>query len=565
MEFSDCSIAAADLSMVAKNKIEETDEVRNGVYVLGDYLTADSDTPQKLAYQTIISRLEDIGQFNFSSRLFSLNGHSSELVLMQPYGVVEKPVLKTRETKTGRWILGRTTEIEEYTEVHKTEELIDEPILAVEVGNGTFLPIASFALRTNGNCSYVQLGREMKDDNYYTTTADDRSPRQALVEALRAFVKGKISKNQQQTIQRFIDEQAEAHRAELATAYEQQLAAEAINAVKVASIEKLTVLRGGENRPAPDNYHMRQLTAPLILPDGRLVELALITEQTDKQDYAELVAITRASLAVPLARFADLYKNAEFTIEMDQPEREKLIRDLLFAVIRRPNLDESASPLSHFIHSYVQAVGMDPHAPKGKIYGGDHFKQCSLYFAYPDGRAEDLLKLWLGEGYREDAVEEATQEIAERLEILRGRADQLAKQLNLQEHLAQLLGPARACDERFMYFVDWLANTKGRYQAVFENMTVSSTISDTLVSAEVTREDHAFLLKFAGRPMSMPHEPMRDLGEVWIDPTQPFLGHKDDKDSLFNPSNVEEWTDHLAQIIASQEQPLTPPPLWRHF
>jgi len=398
----------------------------------------------------------------------------------------------------------------------------------------------------------------MQDDNYYTTTADDQTSRQALVESLRAFVKGSINREQQATIQKFIDQQAELHRPELAAAYERQLASEAIDAVRNAPIEKLIVMRDTENRRVADDYKMHQLTAPLLLEDGRMVKLALIAEKNSKQDYAELVAITRASVAVPLATFAKLYENAEFTYEVDDAARQQLIRDLLFAIIRRPKLGGYEFELTNQVSSYAGAVGLAKWDEYNfKKYWHGNRKELSLLFAYPGFQTAEMKEL------ASVFPEEDITSLRSRLIKLQGTAANLCQQLIINERLTDLLGPVRPCDERFMYFVDWLANAKGPREAVFENMTVSSTVSDTQVSAEVERQDQGFRLKFSGRPLSMPHEPMRLLGEVWIDPTQPYLGHQKDKDDFFSTSNVEEWTDHLAAIIASQEEALKLPPLWR--
>lgn len=60
------------------------------------------------------------------------------------------------------------------------------PFLAAVVNGDVLVPIASFQKRTDGQCSYVQLGQEMVDDNLVVTS---NAPRALYVEAIRKLLK----------------------------------------------------------------------------------------------------------------------------------------------------------------------------------------------------------------------------------------------------------------------------------------------------------------------------------------------------------------------------------------
>ena len=226
-EFSDCSIAAADLSKIAGELIASASNKsgdRASKYVIGD-----GEWVENLVYTSVDYR-----------RDFSLDGRSTNLVLAQRVGTKEE----TTERRVRKWLVPRHV-----SHTESTEELTDIPFLAVTIGDDTILPIASFARRNGGQCSYVQLGQEMSDDNFYVTTADDETVRHDLIEAFREQVtvggsyrtKEEESAKSTSTIQRFIDGQAETQHSDLAQAYEGQLIRKSFQKLKQASRGSLTI------------------------------------------------------------------------------------------------------------------------------------------------------------------------------------------------------------------------------------------------------------------------------------------------------------------------------------
>ena len=257
-EFSDCSIAAADLSKIAGELIAgaNKDSKRESRYVIGD-----NDVPERLVYTSV----------DYYGPDFSLDGKPTRLVLAQRVGTHER----TSERRERKWLVPR-----KISHTERTEELTDIPFLAVTVGNDTILPIASFARRNGGQCSYVQLGQEINDDNFYVTTADDETVRHDLIEALREQVSSgsqhRLGEDAQRTgtIQHFIDSQSEAQKSPLAQAYEQQLVRKSMQRFENSRTVSLTTI-GEDQAETSAIYDTSTLIPACILEDGRLVSLVL--------------------------------------------------------------------------------------------------------------------------------------------------------------------------------------------------------------------------------------------------------------------------------------------------
>lgn len=222
MEFSDCSIAAADLSKEANEMIQGafdtgSKQAWNRAWIENDrYIVGDSELPKQILCR-------DIEAEHYSEQRVNLHGHPTSLVVAQTVRSIEDPNSKTTP-KSLRKLIRRKTEKTEAVRV-----LEGDPMLAIKVGLDTLLPIASFARRKNGQCSYVQLGEEMHDDNFYVTSADDGSSRHGLIEAMRSVIRGFTHENETErksayyVIQEFVNQQVNLRHESLAQAYETQL------------------------------------------------------------------------------------------------------------------------------------------------------------------------------------------------------------------------------------------------------------------------------------------------------------------------------------------------------
>lgn len=104
--------------------------------------------------------------------------------------------------------------------------------IAVRFGSDVLLPIATFEKRTDSeSCSYVQLGSEIRGDNFYSTTLDEADVnRKQLVEDLRDYKSDYIESNGPAAVRRppesvakLIESEITTHGEKLTAVLEKQL------------------------------------------------------------------------------------------------------------------------------------------------------------------------------------------------------------------------------------------------------------------------------------------------------------------------------------------------------
>ncbi len=546
-EFPDCSIAAADLSKIASELIVDAnkDAKRESKYVIGD-----GYVPERLVYAPV----DYVDYYNAG---FSLYGQPTTLVLAQHVRTQEL----TSERRERKWLIPRRVS---YTE--RSEELTDIPFLAVTVGGDTILPIASFARRDGGQCSYVQLGQEMYDDNFYVTTADDETVRHALIEALREQVdsgsKHRLKASAQRTgiIQHFIDTQSEVQKSSLAQAYEQQLIRKSIQRFDEHTTKTVLLTTIGEAKSS-ELYDTSTLIPPCILDDGRLVSLLLarpaVRDDKWTGDRISLFAVTRNVVAAELASMSSQSMQFELSevIDVSPDDRERIIRDLVFQIIARkpikdievlefayesPNLKDIDRQIAQYLcdedmlGEYEKHRSRDdyPWIPIIKIESQVR-RQLDTFFAYPDPSRSPFpnsapLKLAL---IRLGRQQKHDREILNRLQA--GKI------------FAENIGEGRRCDEVLMHFVGRLALVGKELGAVFKSVQIGKTKAGAIVAASVFTYNGVFELSIAGRPESMPYEPMKPLISVDLNPVLPRLGQEKS-----NGAFSEEGADELIDIVS---------------
>lgn len=547
-EFSGCSIAAADLSKLASELIAAAnkDSKLETRYVIGD-----GEVPERLVYTSV----------DYYGRDFLLDGMPTRLVLAQRLGTKER----TTERRERKWLVPRKVSHNECP-----AELTGVPFLAVTVGNDTILPIASFARRKGGQCSYVQLGQEMYDDNFYVTTADDETARHDLIESLREQVASgsgyKLNEDTHRTatIQDFIDGQSEAQKSSLAQAYEQQLVRKSIQRFENSKTVSLTTI-GDDQAETSAIFDTSTLIPPCILEDGRSVSLVLarLASQGDKWlgDRISLFAVTRNGVAAELASMSTQLLKFEISegIDLSSDEREKTVRDLLFQIIARPSirdievtreeydaksLDDEDRQIAQYLFD-VEMIG------EYEKYKCDDFlyqrvttkiepqvrRQLDAFFAYPDPT-------------RSPFPNSAPLQLAlSRLERQQERDKELLNRLQAGKIFAEHIGESRRCDEVLMHFVGKLALFDKELKAVFHGVQIGKTKAEAMVAASVLLNNGVFELRITGRPESMPDEPMRPLLIVDLNPVLPRLG-QEKSNRAFSEEHVDELIDIVSRIMS---------------
>jgi hypothetical protein len=187
LEFNECSIAAAELNelvagMIALPNVFYIDDARNpssnrhgnqGLKINNLYAIG-SGQDQKREY--LVRPVSPAGSVRSEEDF-------PPLVLVQPLAI---ETIEERQ-KSG-WF-------RHVVNVSRNISLTEEPLLVAVLDEETILPLASFAKRENGSCSYVQLGSEMSEDTLFAVGTDETTSRHAIIEAVRGILGGKYSNN----------------------------------------------------------------------------------------------------------------------------------------------------------------------------------------------------------------------------------------------------------------------------------------------------------------------------------------------------------------------------------
>lgn len=518
-------------------------------YQATKFVIGDGEGPQNLIYTSIDSNQD-----------FSVYGRKAQLILAQCVDVREE----VSEHKVRKWLIPRHV-----SQTTQHSELTDNPFLAVAIGNDTVLPIASFARRSDGQCSYVQLGQEVYDDNFYVTTGDDETVRHGLIEALREQVKegshrrGEKNERRVSTIQRFINGQVEAQHFALAQAYEQQLVRKSFERLEKADKGALTLV--GENQSgSPEQFNISTLIPTCILNDGRAVRLVLARSSADTRyqgDRLGLLAVTRESVASELATMSTQFMQVELNNDdgLSPSERERTIRDLLYLIIARPVLKDLEADKKDYDSSTLEGddrqiaellFNIGVLGKYEKWHSRDYYdrkpvevephirRQIETFLAHPDPKQSPF-------------PNSAPMRLAvSRLSLQQTSDRELLNRLQAGKVFSEVLGEVRRCDEVLMHYVAKLALKNGGLGAIFHNVQIGKTKAGAKVAASATTNDGAYELSITGRPESMPDEPMKPLLSATLDPTMPFLGQEAVRNGRFNEKHVEELIDIISRIIS---------------
>jgi hypothetical protein len=199
----------------------------------------------------------------------------------------------------------------------KITETRDEPILVAKFGD-VALPLATFYRRKDGQCSYVQIGSEIQDDNFHVLASDDRTGRHVIIEAIRDLLDPKYKsvdrrrKSEQvepfeeneklkSALVKLLDFEVDQNRDKLAAGFEAQLVRKSFESFDPETWRGLVVVNeNGENYEG--RYTLRTLIERARLPDSRTAQLVLAKPiDGPDQDLAHIMAITREQVALPVA------------------------------------------------------------------------------------------------------------------------------------------------------------------------------------------------------------------------------------------------------------------------
>jgi hypothetical protein len=316
VEIGPCSVVASEACKAAHNEFKNASKSAN-LYPID----TSPPTPIRFDYSYL------------HHKNLSFEGKGVSLAIARPYKSTEQLV----KSKLG-FILPKFETVKEY---------YDDPRLLAIFVNDMYLELATFAKRP-GECNYVQIGTEIKDDNFTVTTLDDgATSRISIVEAIRALIDEHASKfkdsETKAVLQKLLDDEMSKREKEFAAAKEAHLARRCHEFAKAGSKRELHVLESGQST-AQKLMHISPLISSCQLESGHLVEFSFGLNAENSSDL-QLLAITRGNLALPLASMSNDDGKVEFNqIDANHSVEKKQLVDGLVKMLNGGGYWSYSSP-----------------------------------------------------------------------------------------------------------------------------------------------------------------------------------------------------------------------------
>lgn len=185
------------------------------------------------------------------------------------------------------------------------------PTLVAIINNDLMLPIAAFEDRAGTECSYVQLGQEIVDDNIVVSGREKRSE---YVEAIRRLLEDRSSDKSQGLITDLVQRELEMYRDQAEALLMPSLctlAESVFNNPEIKISQDIFELSKKDLAAMEQTVQLTLLAQGLELPSGRYVSFALISKSVAEakrgRGLPESVSLhvrTRGDVTLELARFS---------------------------------------------------------------------------------------------------------------------------------------------------------------------------------------------------------------------------------------------------------------------
>lgn len=199
VEYGVCSVAAAELARAVQNRLPQDVKVPEGKGYL----------PQGLEWATVVSDVNFPTKQCVAKVPIEFVKHEQHYPYKETRGSIRTPFSLMRQYHEHTEVISESRETvpkiglrrNKVTFVVRQVRTTYRPgtrMLTYHIAGGAVqLPIATFEPRTDGECSYVQLGSEIHDDTVFVTQGDERqTERLALIEDLRKLVSTKDAKRE---------------------------------------------------------------------------------------------------------------------------------------------------------------------------------------------------------------------------------------------------------------------------------------------------------------------------------------------------------------------------------
>lgn len=444
-----------------------------------------------------------------------------------------------------------------------------QPVLAAMFGD-VALPLATFARRKDGLCSYVQIGSEINSDNFHVIASDDLTGRNTVIEAIRAVVDSEYAEysvagdgeaakaKRQQALQALLNIEFAQNKDKLAEAFEAQLVRRCTAEVKPDSWRKLVVLND-DGETYEQKYNIKDVIDRTLFDDKRLVSLVVGRPvEGAHQDVSQLFALTRGILALPLAQLNTstgqlTFENDALTSDIEQ--RKQLVYQLLGILRGEPLVNHQPMNSRYYLGETEDSGGGQRKRVAEKIasIGKEKTKEdeqitvqalrrnvdvvLAHHFRIYRNEEHPFLKGELPDVFLEDpeGISEEVRSKAdefmsnpltapnpyphsrvlkvvdERLKRENDKRKTIFTQLSTADRLANIIGDTSVEEEGLVQRLYDMRLKSTVHKGVIENVVMNNTVADAIFQVSIEREGTQFSVTVSGKPEAMADEPLRVL------------------------------------------------------
>jgi hypothetical protein len=552
LEYADCSIAAAEANKAAHEIITSRNNLVHSNRT-SYYLISKDKGPNDAQVLDAVVLGKTLNHDYEAVSLVVIQYHSS-------YTVTKKKGILRRAVKL------------------ITSESEGDPILAARIGEDSYLPLASFSQREeNDHCAYVQIGSEMADETVVMTPLDEDTSRHDIVESIRnLFNETNLIRSRsviqdeksRQILQKLFDELLLTHAEQTASSSEAMLVRRSFEKVREnTKAKKLNILSANGSTFTQDLW-VASLLESVQLSDSRVMDLMLAEESKDlKNDqYVQLLAVTRGSVALPIAK---MYKETGTVVfDTDKSDsngdaRQLIINELLARVRGLPIVDPNSytTPANYGLRKRYSPTEIEPDWRKidqNKLNYYDTI--CATYFyekgllrkdegALKNGRYDTsgMTKMGVDRIYADFDAYFKDPEYTEipnsnlapvRLALSRLPLKRQAEQdfLNLFEVEASLkskLGDTSIEEERLALQIDKMLLKSNQFLGLIEEVNTGNTKGDIEIKATIENTGTKYRVNIYAKPRAMLNQAFSATPQMqlYFDASRPMFNRNEKETS----------------------------------
>lgn len=524
-EFNECSISAAELNCSVNEHLDGSAAHLQTLYQIGD----DPTLGRQYVVEYLDYRLE--------------NGHDVYSLSLVQQAASHKGVRSFLER-----VILRTVDVGG-----------NEPqLVALRDGQDAFIPLATFARREGGTCSYVQIGDEIREDTLIATTADDGGSRQDLIEQMRALIDDpKSVKHNSPLMLNLLRHELSGKQQQADAAYEAMLVRRVYEQASTWPDKRdfITIIDEADSTQSELVYIYHTIYDACKLPDGRTVQLDLVLGD---DGVVQLLARTRQKLAVSLAAFDSENGTIDFGKFGDklEPEQRRDINGVMASLIK-----QKFTPSDHTFDHFMDRRNGEAAATKELIIAR-YLNNRGLIRLFersdeevPDVRTHVLTEKQIERRLRDflkspDSRQPFSSEAIYKYLLTRSIFNDDGKKVcdmfAVDTRLEDLIGETSPAEEELYRKICELRDAGGKpFPATAQNLRLGKTTGNAEVSVEVQRDGDQYRLLVSGKPTAMPDEKPRIILQLDFNSNQSMFSRQE-----YTSANAEQKAKDILDILS---------------